>query len=128
MGNMNKTSLSFDMPSNVTIDDKGNKTISIRTYGYEKFCFTIVLACLADSTKLPPIIIFKLKNILRLEFLSEWIKHAWDDIDTLLIKNSFKYCSILVANNSSEEDLIFDYDHIENNNNEVNEYIFNSKT
>ncbi|CAG8817960.1 10961_t:CDS:2, partial [Dentiscutata erythropus] len=50
--------------------DKGNKTISIRTCGYEKSCFTVVLACLADGTKLPLMIIFKLKNVSRLEFPS----------------------------------------------------------
>ncbi|CAG8616273.1 5436_t:CDS:2 [Scutellospora calospora] len=27
MGNMDKTPLSFDMPSNITIDDKGNKLL-----------------------------------------------------------------------------------------------------
>ncbi|CAG8827746.1 13801_t:CDS:1, partial [Dentiscutata erythropus] len=68
IGNMDETPLAFDMPSNVTIDTKGNKTISIRTCGYEKSCFTVVLACMADGRKLPPMIIFKLKNVPRLEF------------------------------------------------------------
>ncbi|CAG8665745.1 9724_t:CDS:2 [Dentiscutata erythropus] len=68
MGNMDKTLLSFDMPSNVTIDNKGNKIISIRTCSYEKSCFTVVLACMADGKKLLPMIIFKLKNDPRLEF------------------------------------------------------------
>ncbi|CAG8466489.1 25569_t:CDS:2 [Dentiscutata erythropus] len=52
--------------------------------------------------------------------------------DTQLIKNTFKCCGISVATNGSEDDLIFNYDHAENNNkinnnNEVNEYIFNNK-
>ncbi|CAG8507144.1 22632_t:CDS:2 [Dentiscutata erythropus] len=50
--------------------DKRNKTISIKTCGYEKSCFTVVLTCLADGTKLPPMIIFKLKNVPQLEFPS----------------------------------------------------------
>ncbi|CAG8794338.1 27338_t:CDS:2, partial [Dentiscutata erythropus] len=78
MGNMDETPLSFDMPSNVTIDNKGNKPISIRTCGYEKSCFTVVLACLANGTKLLPMIIFKLKNVQRLEFPSDkiWQNHT----------------------------------------------------
>ncbi|CAG8776902.1 14952_t:CDS:2, partial [Dentiscutata erythropus] len=46
---MDKTSLAFNMPSNVTINNKGSKTISIRTCDYEKSCFIIVLAYIADS-------------------------------------------------------------------------------
>ncbi|CAG8556050.1 17754_t:CDS:2, partial [Racocetra persica] len=118
--------LAFDMPSNITIDNKGNKTISVRTCGYEKSCFTIVLACIVDGEKLLPTIIFKLKNIPHLEFPSG-VKHAWDAIDIKLIKCSFKCCGILVATDESEDDLIFDYNHVENN--KVDEYIFsNSKT
>ncbi|CAG8781578.1 24399_t:CDS:1, partial [Dentiscutata erythropus] len=68
MGNMDKTSLAFDMPNNVTINDTESRTISIRTCGYEKSWFTVVLACIADGNKLSPMIIFKLKNVSRLRF------------------------------------------------------------
>ncbi|GBB85252.1 hypothetical protein RclHR1_11800008 [Rhizophagus clarus] len=43
----------------------GTKTVLILSTGYERLNFTVVLACMADGTKLPPVIIFKLKNISR---------------------------------------------------------------
>jgi len=55
--------LTFDVPSNKTVDFKGAKTIMIKTSGYEKRLYTIVLACCADGTKLPPLLIFKRKTL-----------------------------------------------------------------
>src|SRR6266542_3572135 len=63
IGNMDETLVSFDLPSNTTIDELGARSVSIRTIGHEKTNFTVVLTCMADGMKLPPIIIFKLKNI-----------------------------------------------------------------
>ena len=40
------------------MDVKGSKTIMIKTSGNEKTCYTVVLACCADGTKLPPSINF----------------------------------------------------------------------
>ena len=60
---MNETSVSFDLPSNTTIDELGTRTVSIHTTGHERTNFTVVLTCMADGTKLPPLIIFKLKRI-----------------------------------------------------------------
>src|ERR1043165_747488 len=76
ISNMNKTPVTFDLPSNTTIDKVGAKTISIRTTGYEKTNFTVVLACMADGTKLPPLIIFKLKKVSKGKFLSDIIVRA----------------------------------------------------
>lgn len=233
MGNMDETPLAFDMPNNVTINDIGSKTVGIRTCGYEKSCFTVVLACMADGSKLPPMIIFKLKNVPRLRFppgvivranekgwmnetemmywtdaiwnnrtpcamnlrsllvmdsfkghlvppvknkllkkntniaiipggltsklqpldvsinksfkakirsmynewisheikeltpagrikrppydvIAEWVQRSWDAIDPQLIKCSFKCCGISVSSDGSEENLIFNYDQVEN--------------
>ncbi|CAG8802915.1 13262_t:CDS:2, partial [Gigaspora rosea] len=50
-----------------------------------------------------------------------------DDIDIGLIQHSFKCYDISIATNGSKDDLIFDYDRVENNNNEVNEYIFSNE-
>ncbi|CAG8776562.1 14074_t:CDS:2, partial [Gigaspora rosea] len=60
----------------------------------------------------------------------EWISYkcAWDDINIGFIQLSFKCCSISTTTNGSEDDLIFDYDHVKNNNNEVDEYIFSNRT
>ena len=68
IGNMNKTPLLFNLLSNMTIENSGSKTISILSTGHEQSNFTVVLACLADGTKLPPVIIFKLKKSLEKSF------------------------------------------------------------
>lgn len=63
IGNMDETPVSFDLPSNTTIDELGARSVSIRTTGHEKANFTLVLTCMADRTKLLPLIIFKLRNV-----------------------------------------------------------------
>ncbi len=73
---MDETPVTFNLPSNTTIDEVGAKTISIRTTGHEKTNFTVVLACMADGTKLPPLIIFKLKKVLKGKFPSDVIVRA----------------------------------------------------
>ncbi|CAG8785041.1 3544_t:CDS:2, partial [Dentiscutata erythropus] len=55
--------------SNLSI--KLTKTIAIASTGYENSNFTIVLACLVDGTKLPPVIIFKLVNVSREKLLDK---------------------------------------------------------
>ena len=60
--NMDETPVWFDMPSTRTINTRGEKTVSITTTGHEKSHFTVVLSCLADGTKLKPMIIFKRKT------------------------------------------------------------------
>ena len=53
IGNMDETPVYFEMPSTVTIDETGARTIGIRTCGYEKAHYTVVFVCLANSVKLP---------------------------------------------------------------------------
>ncbi|GBB93285.1 hypothetical protein RclHR1_21420002 [Rhizophagus clarus] len=65
IGNMDETLMAFNLPSNNTIGQSGTKTVSILSTGHEHSNFTVVLACMADGIKLPPVIIFKLKNIPR---------------------------------------------------------------
>jgi len=110
---MDETLVSFDLPSNTTIDELGARSVSIHTTGHEKTNFTVVLTCMADGTKLPPIIIFKLKNIPRGNFPPEviiranqmgwmkenemlnWIKNIWakrerfSNPQSLLVLDSF---------------------------------------
>ena len=59
IGNMNKTPVFFDMVGSKTVNQAGEKSIWVKTTGHEKQQFTVVLACLADGTKLPPMEIFK---------------------------------------------------------------------
>jgi len=60
---MDKALLTFDVPSNKTVDVKSAKTIMIKTSGTEKTRYTVVLACCADGTNLPPLLIFKRKTL-----------------------------------------------------------------
>jgi len=60
---MDEVALTFDVPSNKTVDVKVAKTIMIKTSGNEKMHYTVVLACCADGTKLPPLLIFKRKML-----------------------------------------------------------------
>ena len=48
IGNMNEVPMSFDMPSNFTIDKKGSENIKISTTGSEKCNFTVVLCVTAE--------------------------------------------------------------------------------
>jgi len=63
LGNMDEVPLTFDVPSNQTVDVKGAKKVMIKTNGNEKMRYTVVLACCADGTKLPPLLIFKRKTL-----------------------------------------------------------------
>lgn len=63
IGNMDETPMTFDIPSNSTVNRRGEKTITIRTCGSEKTHFTVVLSCMADGTKLKPMVIFKRKTL-----------------------------------------------------------------
>ena len=68
IANMDETPMAFNLPSNTTVEQRDTKTISILSTGHERANFTVVLSCLADGTKLPPVIIFKLVNVSREEF------------------------------------------------------------
>src|SRR5215212_5953051 len=67
IANMDEMSLSFNLPSNTT-EQRDTKTVSILSTGHERANFTVVLSCMANGTKLTPVIIFKLVNIPRGEF------------------------------------------------------------
>ena len=95
IANMDETPLSFNLPNSTTIEQRDTKTVSILSTGHERSNFTVVLACLADGTKLPPVIIFKLVNVPREEFpdgviiranakgwmnedkMSWWVENVW---------------------------------------------------
>ena len=66
----------FDLSSNIIVNEMRVKTISIHTTGHKKTNFTVVLTCMADETKLPPIVIFKLKKILKGNFSSKVIVYV----------------------------------------------------
>jgi hypothetical protein len=56
------------MPSNYTIDKKGNENIKISTTGSEKCNFTVVLCVTADGDKLLPLLYSREKLCLKENF------------------------------------------------------------
>ena len=76
ISNIDKTPMTFDLPSNITIDETETRSVSIRIIGHEKTNFTVVLTCMADGTKLSSLVIFKLKKVLRDNFPQEVIIRA----------------------------------------------------
>ena len=110
IGNMDETPMYFDMPGNTSVDFVVNKTIGIKTTGHEKQHFTVVLACLADGTKLKPMVIFKRKTMPKDKFpsgvlvkvqekgwMNESLTHTW--LDEIWFKRSgslLKPTSLLV--------------------------------
>ena len=52
--NMDETAMYFDMTTNKTINQKGAKTVSIRSTGAEKRRLTVVLAVTGDGQMLSP--------------------------------------------------------------------------
>ncbi|GES76470.1 pogo transposable element with KRAB domain [Rhizophagus clarus] len=74
--NMDETPVSFDLSANITVDELGARSVSIRTTGHERSNFTVVLTYMADGMKLLPLIIFKIKNIPQGNFPLEVIIRA----------------------------------------------------
>ena len=60
--------------------------------------------------------------------VANWVNTAWNQVDTNLIIRSFKCCGISAAQDGSEDDKIFDYDWVENpeNQRKHGKYIFES--
>jgi hypothetical protein len=93
--NADQTLVYFDMPSNVTINEKGAKTVLIRGMGNEKLRITVMLAVLTDGHKLPPYVILRKKTMpkekllvglvfrcqekgwMTNELMVDWVKVIW---------------------------------------------------
>ncbi|KAH8034404.1 hypothetical protein HPB51_023652 [Rhipicephalus microplus] len=68
IGNADQTPLNFDVPPSTTVEEKGVRSVHIRTTGAEKQKCTVMLAVTADGRKLPPFIIFKRKTLPKAKF------------------------------------------------------------
>lgn len=104
MGNGDETAVYFDMPSNTTVEEKGAKSVIVRTTGNEKVRVTVMLAVLADGRKLPPFVILKRKTIPKEKFpsdviircqekgwmtsdlMGEWLRLVWNRRPGALLK------------------------------------------
>ena len=76
IGNMDEVPMNFDMVDNRIVDNKGKKTIFVKTKGNDKTRFTVILTCIADGTKLKPMIIFKRKLMPKIKFPLEVFVHV----------------------------------------------------
>ena len=76
IGNMDETPVTMDMVGNNTVDKVGKKTILLKTTGHEKCRYTVVLAYMADGTKLPPMLIFKRKTLPKVKWPKGVVVHA----------------------------------------------------
>jgi len=86
IGNMDQTSLRFDMSRGWTYDFKGSKEVRIRTTSGNKLTFTALLAMLNDGTKLPPVFVFKSRTT-----ISNALKNKYKD-KALIYSNSTGWC------------------------------------
>ena len=111
---MNEISISFNLPNNTTVEQHSTKTISILSTEHECSNFTVILSYMADGTKLPSVIIFKLVNVPQEEFsdrvivrtnsqgwmneneMSQWVENVWtqrarqgSNSKSLLVLDSF---------------------------------------
>ena len=76
IGNMDETPVNFDMVGNNTVNKRGEKTVLLKTTGHEKCRYTVVLACMADGTKLKPMLIFKRKTMPKFKFPKGVVVHV----------------------------------------------------
>uniref|UniRef100_A0A8C6PX15 HTH CENPB-type domain-containing protein n=1 Tax=Nothobranchius furzeri TaxID=105023 RepID=A0A8C6PX15_NOTFU len=95
IGNADQTPVFFDMPTSVTVHKKGEKSVIVKSTGNEKNRITVMLACLADGTKLAPYVILKRKTVpkepmpagiivraqekgwMESELVVDWLKVVW---------------------------------------------------
>ncbi|CAG8432771.1 504_t:CDS:2 [Diversispora eburnea] len=74
IGNMDETPLSFDIPSNMTVEETGASTVSICTTGHKKSNFTVVLSCMADGV----VIRANREGYMNSDEMIWWIENVWN--------------------------------------------------
>lgn len=63
IGNADQTPVYFDMTNSTSITTTGNREVNLLSIGNEKLCFTVMLSCMADGTKLCPYIMLERKTL-----------------------------------------------------------------
>uniref|UniRef100_A0A3P8W7B6 HTH CENPB-type domain-containing protein n=2 Tax=Cynoglossus semilaevis TaxID=244447 RepID=A0A3P8W7B6_CYNSE len=85
--NMDEVPITFDIPIKQSVAEKGQTGVTTVTAGLEKFHFTVVLGCCGDGSKLPPMVIFKRKTVLKTRFPFAVVvassEKGWMDEDTM---------------------------------------------
>lgn len=81
---MDGVALTFEVPSNRTVDSKGTKSIVIKITGHEKTHYAVVLVCYANKRM---IWIFNRKTLLKGKIPSGIIIHIQEDwMDEIWLK------------------------------------------
>ena len=65
VGNIDTVRMSFDTPQTRTANEVGEEPVEVSTTGHDRTRFTVVLGCMADGTKLQPLLIFKRSTLPR---------------------------------------------------------------
>ena len=116
IGNMDEMPLWLDMPGETTITRAGQKSVPIHTTGHDKGRFTVILAAMADGSKLKPYVVFKgvravpelttirgvvmalsKKGWMNEELTKDWVKRVWGSLNfrrCLLVWDAYK-CHIM---------------------------------
>ena len=63
IANMDETPIWADMPSKTTVDQRGLKTVPIKSIGHEKQRMTVCLAIKADGSKMKPFVVIPGKKV-----------------------------------------------------------------
>lgn len=79
---MDKIPLSFDSPPNRTVNNIGEKTISITTTGNKKTSFLCVSVYWVNGQKFKPLVIFKRKTIPKGNFSKYVVVQASKNVRT----------------------------------------------
>lgn len=69
IGNMDETSILFDLLLNWIVYFKGEKIVLVKIIGVEKLYMIVVLSCMVDGIKLKSMVVFKRKIMLKEKFL-----------------------------------------------------------
>lgn len=104
IGNADETPVYFDMTTNLTVEKKGAKSVTVKSTGNEKLRITVMLAVLADGNKLPPYVILRRKTLpkenlpqgvifrcnekgwMTNELMIDWLKSVWNRRPGALLK------------------------------------------
>jgi hypothetical protein len=110
IGNMDETSICFEMSPHQIIHLRGEKSVPINTHVNTRQHFTVVLCAMADGRTLPPLVIFKGTRALNInvpnvsvivsptgwmtsEIMIKWLTTVWTNFafgERLLILDSFR--------------------------------------
>src|SRR4051794_10992312 len=60
--------------------------------------------------------------------VANWVKESWYAVDTNIVRRSFKCCEVSNAINRSKDDLIFNFNRVQNINNHKREIEKDNKT